>query len=142
MFKNAFKKRVKTIYRRDKNERFIGAVPIDQFNSQSFNLGANGLPACDITLLARSTSMNDYAVILQRLQENKVKNPDNKGKTDAQIIGEMMPSWVQTPSEIDRFVDWYNSTHPVEFSKAVQSDVVDLTVEKVEKDSVSAAAAE
>lgn len=102
----------------------VNRVPIDQFNSQSFNIGSNGLPANDITLLMRAQNVREYEVILNRLQEVRVKNPNNKGKTDKQIIGEMMPSWVQTPAEIDKFMNWYNQTHEISFSDSVQTDSV------------------
>ena len=124
MFRNEpfIKRRFSGLLDEHGNRRFVR--PIDQFNSQSFNVGFNGLPANDITLLARAQSLKEYEVILSRLQEVKSSGVNNKGKTDKQIIGEMMPSWVQSPAEIDKFMSWYNDTHPVSFQKAVQTDQV------------------
>lgn len=124
MFINAPRKYRQLPRQLDKNKNAVNAIPVDQFNSQEFNLGLNGLPASDITLLARAQSIKEYELILSRLQEVRTKNPNNKGKSDKQIIGEMMPSWVQTPAEIDKFVDWYNASHPISFEKAVQTDQV------------------
>lgn len=91
-------------------------IYIDQFPSQDFNRGANGLPASDITLLSRATSSREYEMILARLKEVQLQQPDNSKKTNKQIISEIMPSWVQTPSEIDRFMDWFNTVNPVSTS--------------------------
>lgn len=91
-------------------------VYIDQFPSQDFNRGANGLPASDITLLSRATSSREYDMILARLKEVQLQQSDNSKKTNIQIISEIMPSWVQTPSEIDKFMDWYNTMNPVSSS--------------------------
>lgn len=112
MFRNKFKKRL-TPVNETKNEDgiMVYVKPIDQFNSQEFNL-VNGLPASDLTLLSRASSKADYELILARLQANQSENI-NKDKSDKQIISEMMPAWVQTPAQIDRFVEHYNRTHPV-----------------------------
>lgn len=109
----------------DKDGHNIRLVPVDQFNSQTFNLGFNGLPANDITLLARAQSDLEYQTILARLKEQP-QSKTNEGKTDKQIIAEMMPSWVQTPAEIDKFMDWYNKSHEVPFSQVTKTDSVSV----------------
>lgn len=132
MFRNKFKKRL-TPVNETKNQDgvMVYVKPIDQFNSQEFNL-VNGLPASDLTLLSRASSKADYELILSRLQEIKSENI-NKDKSDKQIISEMMPAWVQTPAQIDRFVEYYNRTHPVKIQDIVHpSD----TVESVQKPDV------
>lgn len=91
-------------------------IYIDQFPSQDFNRGANGFPANDLTLLSRATSSREYEMILARLKEVQLQQPDNSKKTNKQIISEIMPSWVQTPSEIDKFMDWFNNMNPVSTS--------------------------
>ena len=105
--------------------------PIDQFPSQEFNKGSNGWPANDITLLARATSQKEYEMILARMQEIKIDQPDNSKKSDKQIVSEIMPSWVQSPAEIDRFMEYYNSLHPNEpiFDPVKPADVKDQTTE-------------
>lgn len=89
----------------------LNVFAVDQFASQSFNRGFNGLPASDITLLARAQSIVEYDMILSRLKEMK---PDNapSGLTDKQYLSRLIPNWVQWPSEIDHFMDYYNQLHP------------------------------
>lgn len=97
----------------NKDGFFVNCSPVDQFSSQEFNRSfVTNLPANDITLLARATSQREYDMILSRLQEVRINQPDNSKKSDKQIVSEIMPSWVQSPSEIERFMDYYNSLHP------------------------------
>lgn len=96
----------------DSKGHLRGHVAIDQFNAQECNIGFNGFPANDITLLSRASSENEYNLIISRLQEIQLDNPDNSNKTDKQIILDIMPSWIQSPSEIDKFMDYYNRIHP------------------------------
>lgn len=95
------------------NGRSLHERPIDQFNSEDFNLSSNGFPANDITLLLRASTQKEFDLIASRLQEIKVSQPDNKGKSDKQLVAELMPSWIQFPAEIDRFMDYFNGLHPV-----------------------------
>lgn len=98
---------------KDKDGFNVHSRPVDQFSSQDFNRSfVSKLPANDITLLSRATSQREYDMILSRLTEVRVNQPDNSKKSDKQIVSEIMPSWVQSPSEIERFMDYYNSLHP------------------------------
>lgn len=104
---------VRTPRLKDKDGFLVFARPVDQFSSQDFNRSfVTNLPANDITLLSRATSQREYDMILSRLTEVRVNQPDNSKKSDKQIVSEIMPSWVQSPSEIERFMDYYNSLHP------------------------------
>ena len=100
----------------EKTNKRVNFRPVDQFPAQEFNKGANGFPANDITLLSRATNTKEAEIIIQRLEEVKVDNPDNSGKSDVQILKEIVPSWVNTPYLLDQFVQYYNSTHPIPLS--------------------------
>ena len=82
-------------------------VAIDQYNAQSFNLGFNGFPANDLTLLERAQTLAECQLIAQRLQEVKVANPNLEGKSDADIIKMIKPRVVQSPAEVERYLDYY-----------------------------------
>ena len=113
--------------------------PIDQFNAKPFNYGANGLPASDITLLARATSQKEFELVLSRLREIRVSQPDNSKKSDRQIALEIMPSWVQTPSEVSNFIDYMKAVSPNAVSTSSIKDVKDVETEvekSVEQNSV------
>lgn len=104
---------VRTSRLKDKDGFLVYARPVDQFSSQDFNRSfVSNLPANDITLLSRATSQREFDMVLSRLQEVRINQPDNSKKSDKQIVSEIMPSWVQSPSEIERFMDYYNSLHP------------------------------
>lgn len=81
-------------------------LPVDQYPAQDFNKGLNGLPANDLTLLERAQSAQEVELILSRLQELRSQSK-NVGKSDAELICEIVPRWVQTPSEIDKFMEYY-----------------------------------
>lgn len=102
-------------------------VAIDQYPSEDFNIGFSGRPANDLTLLERAQSMSEVQLVLSRLQQYKANNP-NVDKTDKEIIAEIVPRWVQSPSEIDRFMDYYyqNVVEPKLGAKpvSVEKDVV------------------
>lgn len=98
---------------KDKDGFNLYSRPVDQFSSQDFNRSfVSNLPANDITLLSRATSQREFDMVLSRLNEIRLNQPDNSKKSDKQIVSEIMPSWVQSPSEIERFMDYYNSLHP------------------------------
>lgn len=98
---------------KDKDGFNLYSRPVDQFSSQDFNRSfVSNLPANDITLLSRATSQREFDLVLSRLNEIRLNQPDNSKKSDKQIVSEIMPSWVQSPSEIERFMDYYNSLHP------------------------------
>lgn len=84
---------------------------VDQFPAKEFNLGFNGLPANDLTLLARAQSRTEYELILSRLKEIQPNNAP-VGLSDKEYLSRMVPNWVQWPSEIDRFMDYYNQLNP------------------------------
>lgn len=90
----------------------VVVLPIDQFNSQEFNRGNNGLPANDITLLMRAQSQAEYDMLAARLQEVRKTEPSNDGKSDSDIIKAIWPRSAQTPSELNKFMDYYNKVNP------------------------------
>lgn len=108
-----------TVFRKDKDGNLIGARVVDQFPAQDFNIGANGFVSNDISVLARAQSEQEFQLILNRLKEYKVNNPDTSGLTDREIIQRfLIPANIQSPAEIERYVNWYNRLFPVD-KKAV-----------------------
>lgn len=96
-------------------------VAVDQYNSQDFNRGFNGFPANDLTLLERAQSLAECQLIAQRLQEFKVNNPNTDGMSDADILKTIKPRLYQSPSEVNRWLDYYyeNVVEPSIRSKQV-----------------------
>lgn len=81
-------------------------VPIDQYASQDFNRGFNGLPANDLTLLERAQTLAEAQLVASRLSEIR-STSDLSDLSDREIVARIKPAWVQTPAEIDRFMDYY-----------------------------------
>lgn len=121
----------------EKTHLRVNFRPVDQFPAQPFNRGVNGFPANDITLLSRATNAKEYEQIIARLDEVKVSNPDNTELSDVEILEQMIPSWVNTPYLLQRFADYYNSTHtkplsePVEVEKPVEKPIDQQIIESV-----------
>lgn len=84
------------------------SLPVDGFPVSSKSLyNEQGWPMSDIGLLdrfaAEHRSSEELESIVARLQEIRASEPDNHGKTDAQIIKEIRPYWVQTASEMAQY---------------------------------------
>lgn len=86
-----------------------GVVPVDQYDSQEFNLNDAGWVRNDISQLARAQSKAEFDMLLSRLVEIKNSGglPDDMSVDDA--INSIRPRWCQSPAELELFAEWTNS---------------------------------
>lgn len=104
----------------------VDVVPVDQYMSQSFNIGESGFPLNPIRQLAKAQSQKEFELFASRLEEIKVNNPNYENMTEQQIIASAIPYTVQSPSEMEKFMDYYNSMNPVEgFDHKTGEKIVD-----------------
>lgn len=107
-------------------ERFpdgtVKVLSVDNFpvsNNGVYN--DQGWPMSDIGILDRFSrehrSKEELELVASRLEEIRAAQPDNSGKSDAQILREIRPSWVQTAAEeldyeryVLQYIDSANST--------------------------------
>lgn len=83
----------------------VRSIPVDSFDVKEFNLNDAGWPRNDISQLARAQSQSEYDSILRRLVElkNTQTLPSNMKVKDA--INLIKPRYVQSPNEINDFVN-------------------------------------
>lgn len=84
-------------------------LPVDQFSSQDFAISKHGWPLSDLALLSKAQSQKEFELAVSRLRELGLKGVDNSGKTVAQVLGDVLPSWVKTPAELQRYASYYSS---------------------------------
>lgn len=89
-------------------------VVVDQTRSKRDYANEAGFIANDIYLINKATTQQEFELLAARLQEIGVKQVDNSKKSDKDLILDIMPAWVQTPSEVARFADYFNAVHPVD----------------------------
>lgn len=82
------------------NEVAALAVPIDQFDSEDFNINDFGYIRNDISQLARAQSVQEYDLIMKRLAVLKSKGdiPDDMNPTAA--IARVRSRYLQSPNEL------------------------------------------
>lgn len=107
----------------DENNNIQDSFVIDQFAGKDFCLNQFGFPSSDITLIEKAATQKEFEVLASRLQEIEVPKVDNSKKSDRDLIKDLMPAWIQTPSEIAKFADYYNELHPVEENIDVESQI-------------------
>lgn len=83
----------------------VRSIPVDSFDVKAFNLNDAGWPRNDISQLARAQSQSEYDSILRRLVElkNTQTLPSDMKVKDA--INLIKPRYVQSPNEIDDFLN-------------------------------------
>lgn len=93
-----------TRYAEVKNHK-VRSIPVDSFDVKEFNLNDAGWPRNDISQLARAQSQSEYDSILRRLVElkNTQTLPSDMKVKDA--INLIKPRYVQSPNEINDFVN-------------------------------------
>lgn len=85
----------------------VGAlVPIDSFDSQEFNYNEAGWVRNDISQLARAQSLQEYNLIMARLQvlSNNKSLPENM--TVEQAFKTIRPRFCQSPNEIEQWIEF------------------------------------
>lgn len=83
----------------------VRSIPVDSYDVKEFNLNDAGWPRNDISQLARAQSQSEYDSILRRLVElkNTQTLPSDMKVKDA--INLIKPRYVQSPNEINDFVN-------------------------------------
>lgn len=84
-----------------------------------FELNDFGFPLNDMAALVRAQSLEEYNMIVQRLQHYEAQNPDNSKKSVADILRGIMPREMQTPFEIYRVATQYGSRLQEEINNRV-----------------------
>lgn len=82
----------------------VKVLPVDTFPVSAQGVyNDQGWPMSDVGILDRFSrehrDKSEIELIAARLEEIRAAEPDNSGKTDAQILREIRPAWVQTASE-------------------------------------------
>lgn len=84
----------------------LGAVNISTIGNGDFEINAYGFFRSDIASLNAATSLQEYQLILSRLQSYEANNPDNSKKSIEQIVRETLPWRAQSPSEIRQVAEY------------------------------------
>lgn len=108
-------------------------MTVDQFDSQDFNKNEAGWIRNDISQLARAQSVQQYESMLRRLTQLKAEGNIKEGTSIKDAISHIKPSWAQSPTEIQQFVEmtqpyvmdklneaYDKSAKPIEVKEAVQ----------------------
>lgn len=100
-------------------------VPIDNFDSQEFNLNDAGWVRNDISQLARAQSLQEYNLIMSRLQVlNESKSlPENM--TVEQAFKTIKPRFCQSPNEIEQWIEFTQADVDAAIAEVIQNQNVD-----------------
>lgn len=94
----------------DDKGNLLNYVAIDQFSGQEFNMNRFGWMQSDISALMQADSLAIQDRILSRL--NLIRSdPSNAGKSDKQLLQELIPRTVQSYGELSMFLDWYKTKY-------------------------------
>ena len=74
--------------------------------TEDFQYNAFGFPLNDIAALNGAKSLQEYNMILQRLQTYAADNPDYSNLTTKDLIETIVPRSFQTPAELSRAAEW------------------------------------
>ena len=74
--------------------------------TEEFQFNAYGFPMNDIAALNGAKSLQEYNMILQRLQQYQADNPDTSNLTPRELLDSVVPRSFQTPAEIERAATW------------------------------------
>lgn len=86
-------------------------IPIDNFDSQDFNLNDAGWIRNDISQIARAQSMDEYNKIAARMVDVQTSSNLLEGVTDEQAFDLIKPRYAQSANEIARFVEASHDTY-------------------------------
>lgn len=80
-------------------------MTVDQFDSQDFNKNEAGWIRNDISQLARAQSLQQFDSLMRRLTQLKAEGNIKEGTSIKDAITQIKPSWAQSPTEIQQFVE-------------------------------------
>lgn len=87
---------------------------------QDFELNDAGFPMNDISALNGAKSVQEYQMLLQKIQMYQAENPDTSGLTVAQLINTVQPRFAQTPAEICQAAEYIGSRMNAEYMEKVE----------------------
>lgn len=123
-----------TFIKMDKNGNVADPVVIDQYSGQEFNKNEYGWPRSDVSAIMEADSLQIQDRLLSRLQLLK-DDPSNAGKTDKELVRDLIPRNVQSFGELSAYMKWYQAKFgELLFSPEEQQKKV---VEEEEKEKVS-----
>lgn len=103
---------------------------VDNSLSEDWNINAHGFIRNDINLLLESENLNDMSYVVSKVMNLK-KEDRFKGMSDKEILSSIKPRLIQSPAEMDAYLDYIQSSMN-SIAKSVLSD--QSNKEKVEKD--------
>ena len=106
----------------DEDGNIVDSFVVDQFPGKDFCIGEFGFPLSDIALIEKAQTQKEFELLASRLQEIEVPKIDKSKKSDQDIIKNLMPAWIQSPSEIAKFADYFNDLNPVEKEKITNAE--------------------
>lgn len=105
------------------DERKEFACVVDQFDQQDFNLNEAGYPRNSISQLARAQSQSEYDSIMRRLVEIKSDGGIKEGTTVEDAISQIKPRYVQSPNEIEQFIQFTNGDYMSKVNEAYEASL-------------------
>lgn len=88
----------------DENNVPLNVIFLNQQQAEKQNINPQGFIRNDMLNVELQQNATAASAALQRLQEVAQQNI-NAGKSDKQIIAEIIPAHLQTPAELERFQD-------------------------------------
>ena len=111
-------------------------VVIDNYAGKEFNRNDAGWIRNDLSLLARAQSLQEYELIMSRLQEVRSQSNLPTGVTDQQAFDMVIPRFAQSPLELERYVQMSNDSVVERVNKAYERSVKDVNVDSSVEPSV------
>lgn len=81
-------------------------APIDQYDSQEFNINECGVIRNDISKLARAQSQSEFDSIMRKIGQNKAVFNVKDGQKLQDVFDSIRPRQLQTPSELAGFAEY------------------------------------
>lgn len=106
MFKSSVKRVVDERKPFNDSKEFMCVV--DQFDAQDFNQNEAGHIRNSISQLARAQSQSEYDSIMKRLVEIQKSEGIKEGTTVEEAISMIKPRYLQSPNEIEQFIEFTN----------------------------------
>lgn len=112
-------------------------VVIDDYAGKDFNRNDAGWIRNDLALLARAQSLQEYELIMSRLQEVRSQSNLPDGISDQQAFDMVVPRFAQSPLELERYVQMSNDSFVERVNKAYERSVKDVNVGSTTESSVA-----
>lgn len=121
------------------NDSMINRRAFDDFSEAGFSVNQFGTIRSDFSDLINSQDMLAFQRAYQRVQEIRANEPDNSHKTIDEIIREIRPRWVQSPTQLLAWEDWLAKNKVDEYQRQLD-EARREQAERVEAEAAAAAA--